>query len=42
VHLAEVLQMALAGARDGKAATREAPAAVDAGGTARASASVRF
>ncbi len=42
VHLAEVLQMALAGACDGEATTREAPAAVDAGGTARASASVRF
>ena len=43
VHLAEVLQMALAGARDGKAATREAREAVDADEIARASAvSIRF
>jgi Fe-S oxidoreductase len=43
VHLAEVLQMALAGARGGKAATRDAQATVEAGGTARASAaSIRF
>jgi Fe-S oxidoreductase len=43
VHLAEVLQMALAGGRDGKAATREARAAVGADEVARASvASIRF